>query len=199
VRRATAVTGRAAPRGGRPGPARFSCPSGRRRLSVKAGLRVYLCQAAGRSAVAPRSRGVLRLLVVLCPGFGRGPAAEPVHQPAGVVPVHPRGGNALHVGEAAQRAGAERGVLADALGLVQTGGRLRQSVVQGIPDRAPVIISGGRDGTVRVWRTADRTPLVPPLDLPESVWAVAVHGNVIITAAGTDIAVNQPTLPRPMR
>ena len=62
-----------------------------------------------------------------------------------------------------------------------------------LPDGTPVIISGGSDGTVRVWRTADGTPLVP-LYLPESVRAVAVDGNVIITAAGTDIAVHQPAL-----
>jgi len=53
-----------------------------------------------------------------------------------------------------------------------------------LPDGTPVIISGGYDRTVRVWRTADGTPAVPPLDLPEPVRAVAVHGNVIITAAG---------------
>ena len=29
-----------------------------------------------------------------------------------------------------------------------------------LPDGTPVIISGGHDGTVRVWRTADGTPLV---------------------------------------
>jgi len=40
---------------------------------------------------------------------------------------------------------------------------------------------------------------VPPLDLPESVQAVAVHGNVIITAAGANIAVHYPVLPRLMR
>ena len=39
-------------------------------------------------------------------------------------------------------------------------------------------------------------PLVPPLDLPEPVRAVAVHGDVIVTAAGADIAVHQPSLPR---
>jgi WD40 repeat protein len=69
-----------------------------------------------------------------------------------------------------------------------------------LPDGTPVIVSGGGfDRTVRVWRLADGTPLVPPLDLPESVRAVAVHGNVIITAAGADIAVHQPALRRPMR
>jgi len=68
-----------------------------------------------------------------------------------------------------------------------------------LPDGTPVIISGGSDGTVRVWRTADGTWLVPPLALPESVRAIGVHGNVIITAAGADIAVHQPALPRPIR
>jgi len=71
--------------------------------------------------------------------------------------------------------------------------------VGGLPDGTAVIVSGGRDGTVRVWRLADGTPLVPPLDLPESIRAVAVHGNVIITAARADIAVHQPALPRLMR
>ena len=68
-----------------------------------------------------------------------------------------------------------------------------------LPDGTPVIISGGRDGTVRVWRLADGTPLVPPLDLAESVEAVAVQGNVIITAARADIAVHKPALPGPIR
>jgi hypothetical protein len=66
-----------------------------------------------------------------------------------------------------------------------------------LPDGTPVIISGGRDHTARVWRLTDGTPLMPPLDLPESVSGVAVHGNVIITAAGADIAVHQPALPWP--
>jgi hypothetical protein len=52
---------------------------------------------------------------------------------------------------------------------------------------------------VRVWRLADGTPLVPPLELCEQVRAVATHGNVIVTAAGADIAVHQAALPRPMR
>ena len=68
-----------------------------------------------------------------------------------------------------------------------------------LPDGTPVIISGGSDGTVPVRRLADGTPLVPPLDLHESVQAVAVHGNVIITAAGADIPVHQPALLRLMR
>ena len=64
------------------------------------------------------------------------------------------------------------------------------------PDGTPVIISGGSEGTVRVWRLADGAPVVPPLDLPESVWHVAVHGDIIVTATGSDIAVHQPALPR---
>src|SRR5689334_341269 len=65
-------------------------------------------------------------------------------------------------------------------------------------DGTPVIISGGGDATVRVWRLADGAPLMPPLDLPESVGAVAVHRSVIITAAGADIAVHESALPRLM-
>ena len=71
--------------------------------------------------------------------------------------------------------------------------------VGALPDGTPVIVSGGDDGTVRVWRLADGTPLVPPLDLAEPVRGVAVHGNVIVTAAGADIAIHQPALPRPIR
>jgi WD40 repeat protein len=67
-----------------------------------------------------------------------------------------------------------------------------------LPDGTPVIVTGGEDATVRVWRLADGTPLVPSLDLPESVRAVAVHGNVIVAAAGADLAVHQPTLLRSM-
>ena len=74
--------------------------------------------------------------------------------------------------------------------------------VGALPDGTPVIISGGRElggGTVRVWRTADGTPVGEPLDLPDSVQDVAVHGNIIVTAAGTDIAVHQLALRRPIR
>jgi hypothetical protein len=60
-------------------------------------------------------------------------------------------------------------------------------------------VSGGRDGTVQVWRLADGASIVPPLDLPESVRAVAVHSIVIIAAAGADIAVHHPALPGRMR
>jgi WD40 repeat protein len=72
--------------------------------------------------------------------------------------------------------------------------------VGALPDGTPVIVSGGWDRTVRVWRLAGGTPVVPPLDLPESVWAVAVHDTVnVVTAAGADIAVHQPAPPPPMR
>ena len=73
-------------------------------------------------------------------------------------------------------------------------GPLSAVAVGGVPDGTPVIISGGRDGTVRVWRTADGTPVVSPLHLPESIQAVALHDDIIITAAGADIAVHQPAL-----
>ena len=56
-------------------------------------------------------------------------------------------------------------------------GAVKAVAVGALPDGTPVIVSGGQDGTVRVWRTADGSPFVPPLDLPESVQAVAVHGN----------------------
>jgi WD40 repeat protein len=76
----------------------------------------------------------------------------------------------------------------------------RVSVAVGaLPDGTPVIISGGWDRTVRMWRLADGTPVMPPLALPESVRAVTIHGIVIVTAAGADIAVHQPALPRAMR
>jgi WD40 repeat protein len=80
-------------------------------------------------------------------------------------------------------------------------GGVKAVAVGALPDGTPVIISGGDDisgdddATVRVWRLADGTPLVPPLHLPEEVQAVAVHGNIIVTAAGADLAVHQPALP----
>jgi hypothetical protein len=60
-------------------------------------------------------------------------------------------------------------------------------------DGTPVIASGG--GTVRVWRLADGTPLAHPLDLSEPVWVVALHGNIVVTAGGCDIAIHQPAPP----
>lgn len=51
----------------------------------------------------------------------------------------------------------------------------------------------GDDGTVRVWRLADTTLLLALLHLPEQVSAV-VRGNLIVTAAGTGIAVHQLAL-----
>jgi WD40 repeat protein len=80
-----------------------------------------------------------------------------------------------------------------------TGHGMVQAVAVGmLADGTPIIVSAD-SGAVRVWRLADGTPAVPLLDLTKSVHAVAVHGNVIVTAAGADIAVHQPALPRPMR
>jgi WD40 repeat protein/V8-like Glu-specific endopeptidase len=66
-----------------------------------------------------------------------------------------------------------------------------------LADGTPIVVSGGEDGTVRVWRLADGIPLMPQLNLLKTVWAVGVHGNAIVTAADTDIAVHQPAPPPP--
>ena len=58
-----------------------------------------------------------------------------------------------------------------------------------------MIVSGGEDGTVRAWRLADGTPLAHPLDLSVPVAGIAVHGNIVVTAAGRDIAVHQLVAP----
>jgi DNA modification methylase len=76
---------------------------------------------------------------------------------------------------------------------------VRAMAVGRLAEGTPVIVSGGEDATVRVWRLADGAPVVPPLHLPESVRDVAVYGNVIVTAAGADIAVHQSAPPRHMR
>ena len=70
-------------------------------------------------------------------------------------------------------------------------------ILHELPDGTAVIFSGGDDGTIRVWRLADGTPLGPPPDLPEPVQAIAIHGDVIIASAGAYIAVHQPALLRP--
>ena len=60
-----------------------------------------------------------------------------------------------------------------------------------LPDGTPVIISGGDDGTVRVWRLADGTPVGEPLTGHDgSVNAVAVgalpDGTPVIVSGGDD-------------
>jgi hypothetical protein len=59
-----------------------------------------------------------------------------------------------------------------------------------LSDGTPVVISGAGAGAVQAWRTADATPVIPPLHLCESVPAVVLHSDVIIAAAGADIAVH---------
>jgi hypothetical protein len=79
--------------------------------------------------------------------------------------------------------------------LLRDGGysRVRAATVGRLSDGAPVIVTDGDDGTVRVSRLADTTLLLALLHLPEQVSAV-VRGNLIVTAAGTDIAVHQLAL-----
>jgi WD40 repeat protein/V8-like Glu-specific endopeptidase len=81
--------------------------------------------------------------------------------------------------------------------LIGHDGRVTAVAAGTLQDGTPVIVSGGGDGTVRVWRLADGAPLVPPLHLPESIRSVALHADVVVTAAGADVAVHQPALPRP--
>jgi hypothetical protein len=46
---------------------------------------------------------------------------------------------------------------------------------------------------------ADGTPAGEMLDLFEPVWDVIFDGNIIVTAAGDDIAVHQLALSQPIR
>lgn len=74
----------------------------------------------------------------------------------------------------------------------------RAMAVGVLRDGSPVIASGGDDrDTVLVWRLADGTPLAHKLELSEPAWVVALHGNIIVTAGGWDIAIHQPATPSP--
>ena len=72
-------------------------------------------------------------------------------------------------------------------------GVARAMAVGVLRDSSPMIADG--DGSVRVWRLADGTPLAHPLNLPESLWVVALRGNIIVTAGGRDIGIHQPGAP----
>src|SRR6185437_8382586 len=70
-------------------------------------------------------------------------------------------------------------------------GGVRALAVGALPDGTPVIISGGLDGTVRVWRTADGTPAGEPLTGHDAwVYAVAAgtlpDGTPVIISGGDD-------------
>ena len=72
--------------------------------------------------------------------------------------------------------------------------------VGALPDGTPVVVSGidayvNPYGVMQVWRLADGTPLKPSLYLSKQVRGIAVHSNVIVTAAGAGIAVHQLLLP----
>jgi hypothetical protein len=74
--------------------------------------------------------------VVVGLGLCRREATEAVHESPGVVPVHPGRGHVFDIGEVGQGAVAERGVVADALGLVQADRGLGERVVESGPDGA---------------------------------------------------------------
>ena len=80
-----------------------------------------------------------------------------------------------------------------AAGQVLTGhaGPVLAVAVGALPDGTPVIVSGGHDGTVRVWRLADGAPVGKPLTgHPLGVEAVAVgalpDGTPVIVSGGHD-------------
>ena len=63
-----------------------------------------------------------------------------------------------------------------------------------LPDGTPVIVSGGHDGTVRVWQLADGAPTMPPLvGHTDGVFALAVGAlpddTPVIVSGGYDGAV----------
>ena len=89
-------------------------------------------------------------------------------------------------GVAAGRRHPGRGAAAPA-----TTGRVNAVAVGALPDGTPVIVSGGDDGTVRVWRLADGTPVGEPLRGHDgAVNAVAVgalpDGTPVIVSGGDD-------------
>ncbi len=56
----------------------------------------------------------------------------------------------------------------------------------------------GPDGAVNavaVGALPAGTPLAHPLDLSDPVRGVALYGNIIVTAAGRDIALHRPAAP----
>jgi hypothetical protein len=70
-------------------------------------------------------------------------------------------------------------------------GSVRAVAAGALPDGTPVIISGGGDGTVRVWRLADGTPVGEPLTgHTDAVNAVATgalpDGTPVIISGGDD-------------
>jgi hypothetical protein len=63
-------------------------------------------------------------------GFGRWDTAEAVHEAVVVVPVRPRRGELLKVGQGGERSALKWGALAHAFGLVQADGGLGEGVVE---------------------------------------------------------------------
>jgi hypothetical protein len=53
------------------------------------------------------------------------------------------------------------------------------------------LVGGGYEGLARVWRPADGTSVAHPLDLSERVASIALHSNIVVTAAGrTSLSTN---------
>ena len=54
-----------------------------------------------------------------------------------------------------------------------------------LPDGTPVIITGGEDGTVRVWPTADGTPAGEPLRGPYDLVNALPDGTPVVIGGGS--------------
>ena len=91
--------------------------------------------------------------VVLGLDFGRRPSAEAVHEPAGVVPVHPGGGDLPDVGQGFLRPVPERRAVPGAFGFVETYGGFRQGSVS---RAAEILSSSGWWGSRRRLRAGTR-------------------------------------------
>ena len=71
--------------------------------------------------------------------------------------------------------------------------------VGALRDGTPVIVSGSRDRTVRMWRLTDGAPLGSPLWLTGPVVGIAMHGTIVVTAAGANIGAHLPAFLGPVR
>ena len=71
------------------------------------------------------------------------------------------------------------------------GGTVIALGVAKLPDGTPVVITGDYDGNVGARLLTDGAPLAPPLHIPGWVRCIAIHHDIVVTAADADVAVHQ--------